>query len=248
MALCGKYHFRGPVHSQQRAAQVHQTPGIATSSVRFLTAEDCFPGEPQAAAQQGFLSGATHHIPSTSHPSHLSHSSSPLHCAGSPVCGTAWEIRSGEWTGLEITWEGGDCFSNLVAWSAVHLEQSRLEVRGRGGEGMVWKPCQHRPQGDGPSVLSCGCGILQTICLRVDFWCAVSFSLGGMLRLMLIAKESASVRRNTLFAVADETGEPEVPFLLLALAGFLCSHQPVILSPPPCFSAGLLSVSSLQQG
>lgn len=171
MALCGKYHFRGPVHSQQRAAQVHQTPGIATSSVRFLTAEDCFPGEPQAAAQQGFLSGATHHIPSTSHPSHLSHSSSPLHCAGSPVCGTAWEIRSGEWTGLEITWEGGDCFSNLVAWSAVHLEQSRLEVRGRGGEGMVWKPCQHSPQGDGPSVLSCGCGILQTICLRVDFWC-----------------------------------------------------------------------------
>lgn len=112
---------------------------------------------------------------------------------------------------------------------------------------MVGKPCQHKPQGDAWSVLSCG--ILQMICLCVDFWCAVSLSLGGILRLVLAAKEDAHAWRNPLLVVTGGIRESEMPFLLLGVAGFLSSDQPLTLrlSPPPCSSAGLPGVSRRQQ-
>jgi len=177
MRLHDNYNFRGLIHSQQRTVQAHRTPSIATSSVRFLIAEECFSGEPQAAAKQGFLSGATHHIPSISHPSSASHSSWSLCCVGSLVCATTQGTRSGKQTGLEMTWEGIDCFSGVVNWEAVYLEQSRLKVRGREWTGMVGKPCQHGPQGDGWFVLSYG--ILQMVCFCGFLVCGFIFSWGN---------------------------------------------------------------------
>lgn len=173
--LLKKCHFRGLVHNWQVAVQVHRTPSTATGSVSFLIAEDYFSGEPQAAAKQGFLCGAIHHTPS------VSHSGWSLRlCRFTCLCHRLGkEVR--EMNRVRNNLGGGRLFlSNLVAWAAVYVKQSRLERGGVGGCEKGWweNPASTSPRG--MAGLHWAVGFCKRFAsVRVDFWCVVSFFSWG---------------------------------------------------------------------